>query len=191
MIGEWCYFKSYLDSETCERIIREAQSIPAQDGIVGISNGVGLNTDVRKSKVRFISDQDTKFSYIFYALWQTALKANQDFFNFHLTKLDFIQVAEYDASYQGEYKVHQDVFWINNDPVFHRKLSCVIQLSDPNSYEGGDLELVGVGEEPPAADIRQQGSITYFPSFVNHKANPVTRGTRYSIAAWFEGPKWR
>jgi hypothetical protein len=26
---------------------------------------------------------------------------------------------------------------------------------------------------------------------LRHKAEPVTRGTRYSLAAWFDGPKWR
>jgi hypothetical protein len=26
---------------------------------------------------------------------------------------------------------------------------------------------------------------------MEHQANPVTKGTRYSLTAWFDGPKWR
>ena len=55
----------------------------------------------------------------------------------------------------------------------------------------GDFELLGCCENPDAEGIRQQGSVIFFPSMFMHKANPVIRGTRYSIAAWIEGPKWR
>ena len=102
-----------------------------------------------------------------------------------------MQLAEYSDRDRGEYRDHHDVFWINGDPHFHRKLSCVIQLTPPDQYEGGDLQLLDVGQFPLASDIRQQGSVLFFPSFFLHRATPVTRGTRHSIAAWFEGPKWR
>ena len=190
MKGEWCYFKSYFSKETCEKIIQDVQVLPVQDGIVGLGNGEGINYNTRRSKIRFINAGDWRFQYIFDALWKTALDANRDFFGLHVTKLDFIQFAEYDESYKGEYKEHHDVFWLNNDPVYHRKLYCVIQLSDPNDYVGGDLELTDTGTQLDK-DVREQGTFIYFPSLFRHRANPVTRGTRYSIAAWFEGPKWR
>jgi predicted 2-oxoglutarate/Fe(II)-dependent dioxygenase YbiX len=44
---------------------------------------------------------------------------------------------------------------------------------------------------PIDPDVKEQGTFAFFPSMMRHRANPVTRGTRYSIAAWFEGPKWR
>ena len=67
----------------------------------------------------------------------------------------------------------------------------MIQLSDPNDYEGGDLQFFDCLYYPDAADIRQQGTVIFFPSFIYHQANPVTSGIRYSLAAWFEGPRWR
>jgi PKHD-type hydroxylase len=193
MVGEWCYFKSYFDKQTCDKIIRDVQQIPSQNALVGVNNNDLLNVDSanRRSKVRFIHAGDWRFNYLFDELWKMAISANNDFFNVHITRLNFIQVAEYDASYQGEYKTHHDVFWVNGDPIYHRKLSCVIQLSDPTSYDGGDLEMVDLSTYPEADQIRKQGSALFFPSMFKHKANPVTRGTRYSIAAWFEGPKWR
>lgn len=192
MKGEWCYFKQYLSKADCEEIIQNALTIEPQQAVIGVhGTELDVNTSYRRSLVRFINKGDWRFQKLFDILWKTAIEANSDFFNVHITKLDYIQFAEYDASYEGEYKEHHDVFWLNGDDYYHRKLSCVVQLSDPNDYEGGNLEFVDTVNFPEANDIRQQGTLTYFPSFFRHRATPVTRGTRYSIAAWFDGPKWR
>lgn len=191
MKGEWCYFKSYFTKEECEKIIGDASKLPSQDAVVGV-NGIntGLDTSIRKSKVRFISDKDPNFTWLFDKMWKTAIEANKDFFDIHISKLEFIQFAEYDSSYEGEYKEHHDVFWLNNDPYYHRKLSGIVQLSDPNQYEGGSFEITET-INPIDKDIAEQGSVVYFPSMLRHKANKVTKGVRYSLAVWFEGPKWR
>ena len=81
------------------------------------------------------------------------------------------------------------MFWINNDN-YHRKLTCVIQLTDPSTYEGGDFEMYDLNEGPNKEELRTQGTVIFLPSFINHAALPVTKGTRYSLAVWFEGPKW-
>lgn len=190
MKGEWCFYDSYFDPDTCKYIVDTIKTRPAQDALVGTDNFENLNEETRRSKIRFVNAGDPELGFIFEALWKTAIQANQQFFNFHITHLDYIQVAEYDAKYKGEYKAHQDVFWISNGER-HRKLSAVIQLTDPAEYQGGDLQLLDISEYPPAEPLKNQGSITFFPSFVMHQALPVTQGTRYSIAAWFEGPKWR
>ena len=191
MKGEWCYFKSYFTKQECEKIISDALKIPSQDAVVGV-NGIStaLDTSIRKSKVRFISDKDPNFTWLFDKMWKTARDANKDFFDIHISKLEFIQFAEYDSSYEGEYKEHHDVFWLNNDPYYHRKLSGIVQLSDPSQYENGDFEITET-VNPIDKDIREQGSVVYFPSMLRHKANKVTKGVRYSLAVWFEGPKWR
>ena len=75
--------------------------------------------------------------------------------------------------------------------MYHRKMSCVIQLTDPNEYDGGDFQIIDTAHSPPADELREQGTIIYFPSMMRHRALPVVRGRRYSIAAWFDGPKWR
>ena len=192
MIGEWCYFKSHFSKEQCEKIISDAANIPVQDALVGTNETTHMDTSSRRSKIRFIYEGDFRFTWLFDELWKMARSANNDFFNIHLSRLPFIQLAEYDAEYQGEYKTHHDVFWLNGDPMYHRKLSAVIQLSDPNVYQGGDLEITeSVSSLPDVQDLRQQGTAIFFPSMFMHKANQVTQGKRYSIAAWFEGPKWR
>jgi PKHD-type hydroxylase len=119
---------------------------------------------------------DPELDYLFDELWKLAIRANQDWFDVHISKLDYFQIAEYDGERRGEYKTHHDIFYMNGDPYYHRKLSCVIQLSDPATYEGGDLTFEHVAEYPNAEDMRQQGTAIFFPSFVRHAALPVTSG---------------
>lgn len=193
MIGEWCYFKNYLDQNTCKKIIQDVQLLPVQEAHVGVGEGKeAIDNSVRRTKIRFINKGDWKFQYIFDIFWKTAIQANDDFFQFNISRLNFIQFAEYNSNELAEYKPHHDVFWLNNDAFYHRKLSGMIQLSNEQDYDGGNFEIVdaSVQSRPPAADIRQQGTILYLPSFMMHQVTPVTRGIRYSLVAWFEGKKW-
>jgi PKHD-type hydroxylase len=190
MKGEWCYFKSYFNKEQCERIINDSLALEPMLATTFVGENQEVTPDIRRSTVRFIQNDDSRFSDLFDILWRTQLIANREFFNVHVTKLDFIQFAEYHERDQGEYRTHQDTVWIN-EGQFHRKLSCTICLSDPEDYVGGDFEFVDVGTYPLASDLRLQGTVLYFPSFLKHRVTPVIRGARYSITAWFEGPKWR
>jgi Uncharacterized iron-regulated protein len=40
-------------------------------------------------------------------------------------------------------------------------------------------------------EIRKQGSMIVFPSFQKHSVQKITKGTRYSLVAWFLGRPWR
>lgn len=191
MRGEWCYFKSYFSPEQCRYIVDTVLKRPAQDAKIGTSNGVKADHDFRRSKLRFVNKGDPELDYLFQDLWSLAIQANHDWFNIHITKLDYFQIAEYDGAEGGEYKTHHDIFYMNGDPFYHRKISCVVQLSDPNDYEGGELMFDQVSELPNAEELKMQGTAIFFPSFTRHAALPVTEGKRYSLAAWFDGPKWR
>jgi PKHD-type hydroxylase len=192
MKGEWCYWNRYFSKEKCELILTEGLKIPAKDA--SIVSGATAYTDesVRRSKVRFIHKTDSHFEWLFDDLWKLGIRCNYDYFNFHLTNLSFIQLAEYDEKYKGEYKEHHDVLWLN-DNQYHRKLTCVVQLTDPSEYEGGDFKLFGLSSPPTKEDcieMKNLGTCIVIPSFISHAAAPVTKGRRYSIAVWFEGPKW-
>jgi PKHD-type hydroxylase len=190
MRGEWCYFNNYFDRETCQKILDLGLQLPAEDAKLGVAGMSDYSNDnYRKSKIRFIQSNNPDFTWLFDELWKMGMQANRDWFNFHITNLSYIQLAEYDESYSGEYKKHHDVFWVNNDN-YHRKLTCVIQLTDPSEYEGGDFEMYDLNQYPDKETIRQQGTAIFLPSFIPHAALPVTRGKRYSLAIWFEGPKW-
>lgn len=192
MRGEWCFFHRHFTPEQCSKILEDGLQLPVQDAKLGVA-GMSEHEpgDYRKSKIRFIQQANhPQFQWLFDELWKIGSQANRDWFNFHITNLSFIQLAEYDESYQGEYKKHHDVFYINNDK-YHRKLTCVVQLTDPVTYEGGDFEMYDLNEYPNKEDLRTQGTAIFLPSFITHAALPVTKGTRYSLAVWFEGGKWQ
>jgi predicted 2-oxoglutarate/Fe(II)-dependent dioxygenase YbiX len=74
-----------------------------------------------------------------------------------------------------------------------RKLSVTISLSNPEDYEGGELEfdLRNSPDGKPniikCKEILPRGSIVVFPSHVWHRVAPVTKGTRYSLVIWSLG----
>lgn len=77
-----------------------------------------------------------------------------------------------------------------------RKLSVTINLTNPNDYEGGNLKFdfgphSTIKRFHLCEEIRPQGSIIIFPSFVHHQVTPVTRGTRYSLVLWCLGKPFR
>ncbi len=72
-----------------------------------------------------------------------------------------------------------------------RKLSVTINLSDENSYEGGNL-MFDFGQHVEnqlheCTIARNKGSIIVFPSYIDHCVTPVTKGTRYSLVNWLLG----
>jgi len=188
MKGEWVYNKNYFCVEDCNRIIKHALDLPVEDSVIGYSNAV-TDTEFRRSKIRWIHQENPHLDWVFDEFWKIALSINSDWYKFNLHTLPPLQFTEYDESYQGEYKSHQDIFWLNPTDR-HRKLSLVLQLTDPSTYEGGDLVLENLTDVPDPSEIRQQGTVITFPSFVYHRLTPVTRGKRYSLVAWFEGNKF-
>jgi len=76
-----------------------------------------------------------------------------------------------------------------------RKISLTINLNAPGEYEGGDLKFDfghhGDRQFYECEEIRPQGSLIIFPSFLDHCVAPVTRGTRYSLVLWTLGDPWK
>ncbi len=77
-----------------------------------------------------------------------------------------------------------------------RKLSMTINLNKPGEYDGGNLKFdfgphAGGKRFHEVEEIRPQGSIIVFPSFIYHQVTPVTRGTRYSMVLWSVGQPFK
>lgn len=103
-------------------------------------------------------------------------RANLAVYRFDLNGMERLQLSEYENG--EEYGWHLDIASERS----LRKLSVVVQLSDPNDYDGGDLEFWGTG----TAD-KKQGTLIAFPSYLLHRVTPVTRGVRRSLVAWAVG----
>lgn len=126
-------------------------------------------------------------AWIYQKLTNLIHEHNETFFNFDLTMIEMLQFTYYNSKEEGCHKTHSDPnVW--NLP-HNRKLSLVIQLSDPSEYEGGDL-LLHTGHEPIVIQ-KEKGMLVCFPSHTLHEVTPITKGERYSLVAWVHGPKLR
>jgi PKHD-type hydroxylase len=188
MISEWAYYKQHFTSEQCNQIIQEALKIPSQDGTLGPSS-IRTDTDWRRSTVRGIT-RSPNWSWLYLEIEKLVAGANKQWFNVDYSYLPEIQFAQYDAENQGCYKFHKDTHIVSPLST-HRKLSFTVQLTDSSSYQGGDLKFIDVAAHPKAENMRLQGTVCVFPSIIYHEVTPVTHGTRFSLAGWFEGPRWR
>lgn len=190
MQKEWVVYENFYNKTICEGLISDIQNLPTIDGVVGTPDGFKVSAS-RKSKIRFIDRRDEKYSWVFRDMWDLARDANK-FFNYDIDTLNFVQIAEYDGNDVGEYMEHLDIIW-NEEK--HRKLSCTVQLSDKDDYVGGELHFYrlqnGYPSEEEQFKINKQGSVIFFNSLTYHSILPVFNGKRYSLTAWFEGPKWR
>ena len=161
----------------CDSIISK-YPIPETNRAVLIQETVP-NTAVRNSAVRFvpISADD---QWIFDRLQAVAARVNQDL-QFELSGFrEGFQIARYSP---GEfYHWHAD---LGADDASLRKLTLVVQLTDPADYEGGAVEFFPTPINVP----RERGAVIVFPSYVLHRVVPVTRGVRHSLAAWIAGDR--
>lgn len=188
-----------IPAHECEQIIEYGKSLNPKEGKTNASNSMLSDEEkqthsqkIRKSKTCWIADDWLKRDL--YSIVQYANKS----WNFNLSQNEDIQFTEYAP--KGHYNWHNDSI---KNPMnlknMQRKLSMVVQLSDPKDYEGGDLKfnLRGLDSSQsdniisPPPEFKQQGSIVVFPSFLWHKVEPITSGKRYSLVMWTLGGNWK
>jgi PKHD-type hydroxylase len=190
MTSWWQLYTGLFSARTCDFIIHEGLSLPKEPGHVGHGGKMVVDEQVRTSTVRWVPNKKP-FADIYTRVQELFHEANASVFGFDLATLPKLQFTEYRARKDGRqdhYDWHEDLTWTSDKP-FCRKLSFVMQLSDPALYEGGNLELKE--EQPDQKNLRTRGTVIIFPSFLRHRVTPVTKGVRYSLVGWFEGPNFR
>jgi PKHD-type hydroxylase len=176
-----------LPPSYCLHIIDRAEKVTPSTATIGFDDGFREDKSWRRSIIRWLDPLGMDHD-IATKLMQYAYQANRTSFGFDLWNLSSIQFTEYHASEEGHYHWHQDVDW-ENDMAFDRKLSVVIQLSDPSQYDGGEFQFQQTAN--PGTAFAPMGSVLVFPAFYTHRVTPVTRGVRRSLVTWIEGPKFR
>ena len=147
--------------------------------------GGEVNDKIRRSELNWLH-KDPERTWVFETLANVASSLNADYFGLELTGFgEPIQLTNYHAARQGTYVWHQDF----GSSGISRKLSMVLQLSDPSEYEGGELQLLTRKE--PTSVQKKRGLITVFPAWTLHQVTPVTRGTRQTLVAWVSGPAFK
>lgn len=141
-------------------------------------------------------------------LWHYIQKANRENFLYDLTNIDG-ETVQYTQYSEGEYyKWHNDcgissyylpqnagrdnisTDFVNENGELIRKLSFVLQISNPDDYEGGNLQIMQENGESYIAP-RQRGTLIFFDSRAQHRVLKVTGGVRKSIVGWVLGPRWK
>lgn len=186
---------SCVDPTICQEIIDVATEQPPMLAAVGSVGNVV--PDYRESDVRFL-DRFKTYPDGDGAQWENLYKfvdhyarwANHNAFGTDVNYLQDLQFTTYGETRKDHFRWHRDTFWINPHETGHRKLTIVIQLSDPADYEGGRLEL-DVENSPDPNLLVQRGTVIVMPAFVWHRVTPVTKGTRHSLVGWMCGPAWR
>jgi PKHD-type hydroxylase len=140
--------------------------------------------DIRKSAVvpLMLAPENR---WLFDRISALAFQVNTERYAFDILGIyEPLQLAEYNVG--DFFQWHMDY---GVGPTSCRKLSVTVQLSDPATYEGGDLQFM-VNDNIVNAP-RDHGSVTIFPSFVLHRVTPVTKGKRRSIVGWISGIPFR
>ena len=210
------YFQSALSPKLCDEIVSYGKKHQFTMGITGGEENKNLTKNEeyvknvqkkRKSEIVWLNDE-----WIYKEIQPYIHEANRRAgWNFDWDWSESCQFTKYGVgqyygwhcdSWDRPYEREQ-----NADGTFPpdhgkiRKLSVTISLTDPEEYEGGNLEFdfrnqvdwekntqLKVKE---CFEIRPRGSIIVFPSFVWHRVKPVTKGTRYSLVIWNLGKPWR
>ena len=199
-----CYtFKSVFSDQACDKIIEIGEALPTEDGQAGGQ----VNKDFRNSKISWIGPherysplqeieatikQEYNACWIYEKLAALVHKANAESWQFQIDgfreKLQYTRYEhDLDDPAPAKFDAHLDLGGTNINRC--RKISAVVQLSDSNAYQGGDLEIHR--SDSPMTATRERGSVTLFPSYLMHRVTAVTGGKRSSLVVWLSGEPFR
>ncbi len=178
------YLPDALTSDQCDVLLALVQVHQMKDA--GLVRGATAH-QIRRAEIAWLDDI-AQAGWVMDRMMAVVAQSNRENFAFDLSDFgESPQVARYGAERAGHFDWHSDIgagTW-----AAKRKLTIVVQLSDPADYQGGTLELrpdSNVAEAP-----RSRGTAIIFPSFVLHRVTPVTLGTRWSLTLWSHGPAFR
>jgi predicted 2-oxoglutarate/Fe(II)-dependent dioxygenase YbiX len=169
-------------------------------------HGDQLNKEKRNSKNAWVPTHHWLGGF----LWHYVERANRENFLYDLRNIDgeSLQYTRYgegefyswhnDAGLSTQYKpqavgnrgteIAQD--FLNQNCELVRKLSFTLQLSNPEDYEGGNVQFLDDNGRSYFAP-RRRGTIILFDSRAQHRVLKVTKGVRKSIVGWVVGPRWK
>ena len=172
-----------LSKEFCNAALAEVDWATSEAGIIYERNQEVMDPKMRRTDV----------------IWQSYMKplgciarmyietANQAAgWDYLIGSQEHTQISRYKSTDEGHYHWHVDAGVPKEGN--QRKLSISILLSDPSKFEGGELQFKGIEDQKI---LTKQGSIVVFPSFIEHRVTPVTKGVRYSAVTWASGPSFR
>jgi PKHD-type hydroxylase len=178
---QWLMWEAGFSEEECDMILEMCEALPTQEATTfgGHSSG-GRETQIRwaheNEQFKSLFDKVREFCHIANDRWHT-----------NLTHLPPLQFTEYN-DVGSHYDWHHDINW-SRDNGMHRKISVVVQLTDPEEYEGGEFSFRYL-PNPEQETMKKRGTVLVFLSYHYHMVSPIESGNRTSLVGWYEGPEW-
>ncbi|MEO8444791.1 MAG: 2OG-Fe(II) oxygenase [Gammaproteobacteria bacterium] len=178
-------FPNVLTAEECRWLIdvplpSSEAAVELRDSHVMEKSESRVDYGVRRTRIKSIPPNPDCL-WIFQRLGNLVQRVNRAAYHFQLSEQLSVDVLEYDP--EGYFDWHVDI----GPGIFAtRKLSMVTFLTPPDAYEGGNLCFMDKGE-PLRLPL---GTTAIFPSYMLHKVEPVTRGTRHTLVSWAHGPSF-
>jgi PKHD-type hydroxylase len=172
-----------LSKEFCRSVLEQVDWATAETATLGQSENPIIDPAQRRTDIIW-QDFMQPLGCIARAYIDIANQAAG--WGYSLTSQEATQIGRYKSADEAFYDWHMDA-GPPKDGI-QRKLSISILLSDPSEFEGGELQFKGIEDQKI---LTKQGSIVVFPSFIEHKVTPVTKGVRYSAVTWASGPSFR
>ncbi len=170
-----------FDASQCERIVGLLDSDRWGDAAIGDVDPAGrVDHRIRSARLQNLNADDR---WPHRDLMAALARINEEVHRFRLSGCDpsdAPSIVRYDAGTNDHFRPHRDVGPTNST----RKLTYVVQLSDPEVYVGGDLVFPDLGLAAP----RGRGTLIVFPSFLSHVVSPLVSGVRYALVSWLHGP---
>jgi PKHD-type hydroxylase len=177
---DWVVCAKRLSGATCDKLVALGNSFPEVSPTVV---GQGSLPDHRVGYVHMLPCV-AETEDVYRMLWDAALDATTRHYRLTLSGITRMpQYVEYHGGF-GHFHWHND--YSHESLESPRKLTVIVQLSESDDYEGGNLEVFG-----PTVSVlpRERGSVVCLPSFVPHQVTAVTSGARKVLVAWIAGPR--
>ena len=199
LLNYYWKFEGVLSKQICKRIIKLGLSKKAIKSETGGSRAEKADAAGRKrdSSVAWLGNK-----WIYDNIHPATHTANKNAgWNYQWDWTEDIQFGIYKKNQFYGWHTDQGLSPANlnrNASQKIRKLTSTVQLSDPDTYEGGGIQLDPRNDDPELYEkkslidlSRKQGTIICFPSHLWHRAMPVIKGTRYSLTLWHWGYPFR
>jgi len=182
----YVFWENGFTDDEIKKIIEIGEARQIEDASVGAGPHQAIDPEYRKSTTSWI-EQNTDSTWLYDKVAYIIRRLNSQYYRFDLHGFnEDMQFTIYNGEQQGHYDWHVDV---GSNDVSPRKLSFVLQLSDPAEYQGGKLQIMN--SKDPMVVNQQKGLAVLFPSYTLHRVTPVTQGVRRSLVVWATGPAFR
>lgn len=171
--------------EECDRIIALSKTAPKLDSNLG--DGTVSDRQVDVWSISYT--EETK--WLWEKLTKNVINTNNSWWDYDIYGIvENLQLFCYDATKVRDGKTdYYDQHVDNQYPFSYRKISFSVELSDPNTYEGAELNIYT--REEPIDLPKARGTMVMFPAFFLNEVTPILKGKRWSLVCWVSGPQFR